>query len=240
MTPTPVITLRELVAGNLRRMRASTTSTHQDIARASERFGLNWTANWIQAVERGQKALSAEQLLALPLVLSIALAHRVSLADLLLGDDSVRIGGEEAEPVKASAIREVITAPPFRRSFTGLVERDSDADRHVSAAAQAAEKMRLIGRANLGDVDIRALTRAETGAGEAEAKLARKLGVAEIVVVAASALLWGRSLTEERQERLKPGEDGTAPAATVVSRRLTAAVTSRIAEAAAQSSDQDA
>ncbi|MBB5873243.1 hypothetical protein F4553_006677 [Allocatelliglobosispora scoriae] len=231
MTPTPVVTLRELIAGNLRRLRASTTSSTEDVARSAQRLGLDWTAAWVQAAERGQRALTSEQLLSLPLVLSAALGHRVSLSDLLLGDEHVRIGKDDSEPIPATAIREVITAPAFRRSFTGLVERDSDSQRQLSAAAQAAEKIRAIARANLGEVDIRVLTRAETGASDLETKLAKKLGVPEIVVIAASALLWGRSMTEERQEQMKPGEDGKPPLITVVTKALSAAVSDRIAAA---------
>jgi hypothetical protein len=231
VTPTPVVTLRELIAGNLRRLRASTSSTIEDVARAAQRLGFDWTASWVQAAERGQRALTSEQLIGLPLVLSAALGHRVSLSDLLLGDELVRIGKDDSEPVSATAIREVITAPAFRRSFTGLVERDSDSQRQLSAAAQAAEKIRAIARANLGEVDIRVLTRAETGASDLETKLAKKLGVPEIVVIAASALLWGRSMTEERQEQMKPGEDGKPPLITVVTKALSAAVSDRIAAA---------
>ena len=77
-------------------------------------------------------------------------------------------------------------------------------------------------------MDIRALGRAEAGAGEAENRLARRLSIAPIRVIAAAASLWGRSLTEERDARLA---DGAGPAA-VVARRLTAELTARLDDAA--------
>jgi hypothetical protein len=231
VTDTPTITLRELVAGNLRRLRSVTQATPDDVVRAARHLGLDWTAAWLQSVERAQKSLTSEQLLALPIVLTTALGHRVSIADLLDGDASVLVGKPDGAPVSASYLREVVTASPFRRSFTGLVERPAESE-HSAAVRQAAEKVRAISRANLGNVDIRVLNRAELGAGDAEVKLARKLAVPPIVVIAASAELWGRSLTEEREALLKPADDGSVPAAAPVLRKLSAAVAQRIADAA--------
>lgn len=239
--PTATVTLRELIAGNIRRLRTDVHASPEDVVKASVYFGLAWTASWLQSVERGTKALTADDLLALPVVLTTALGHRVGLADLLLGDAQVKLGkADQAGEVSSTYLREVITASPYRRSFAGpafMTSSESGAvpaeERTLSPSAQAAEKMRIITSANLGNVDIRALGRAEAGAGDAETKLARRLGVADIVVIAAAADLWGRSFTEERDAALQPpeGEAPTSPA--VVSRRLTAALTSRIAEAAA-------
>jgi hypothetical protein len=102
-----------------------------------------------------------------------------------------------------------------------------------SAAARAAERLREIARAGFGSVDMRALGRAEAGAGDLETKLARKLGIPVTIVIAAAASLWGHSLTEEREARLGPADDGApAPSAAVVMRRLTTALATRIFEAA--------
>ena len=228
--PVSPVTLRELVAGNLRRLRNATNAEPADVVRAAGQFGLEWTASWYSAVEKGQKPLSAEQLLALPPVLTSAFAYRVSLSDLLLGEGSMHLG----QPVDGTTIslhylRELVIASPFRRSFLDFDEQEAPPE--VGAAQAAAAKMREIVRANLGDVDIRALARAEAGAGDAEAKLARKLGLPEIVVIAAAASVWGRSMTEEREAQLNP-EEGDPPKASTVSRRLTTAITNKLDEAA--------
>jgi hypothetical protein len=97
----------------------------------------------------------------------------------------------------------------------------------VSSAQGAAERLREIRGAGLGGVDIRALERARAGAGDAEARLARRLAVAPVVVVAAAASLWGRSLTEERDARVAAGD---GPVSTV-SRRLTGELTARLDDA---------
>lgn len=227
--PTPY-SLRELVAENLRRLRNVTAAEPVDVARAARQFGLEWTASWYAAVERGQKPLSAEQLLALPPVLTSAFAYRVSLSDLLHGDGSMHLGQPiDGTTLSLHYLRELVTAEPFRRSFLDFDEQDPQTD--VDAAQAAAEKMRIIVRANLGDVDVRALARAEAGAGNLEAKLARKLDVPEIVVIAAAASLWGHSMAEEREAQLNP-EEGKPPAKSAVARRLTTAITRKLEESA--------
>ncbi|HEX6682956.1 MAG TPA: hypothetical protein VF062_09190, partial [Candidatus Limnocylindrales bacterium] len=227
--PSSPVNLREIVAANLRRLRNVTNAEPADVVRAAAHFGLEWTASWYSAVEKGQKPLSAEQLLALPPILTSALAYRVSLSDLLLGEGSMHLGQPvEGTTISLHYLRELVTASPFRRSFLDFDEQEPPAE--VGAAQAAAAKMREIVRANLGDVDIRALARAETGAGDAEAKLARKLGVPEIVVIAAAASMWGHSMTEEREAQLNP-EEGDPPKPSTVSRRLTTAITHKLDEA---------
>ncbi|WP_203907149.1 hypothetical protein [Rhizocola hellebori] len=238
------MTLRDLIATNIRRLRSGTSVQHEDVARAATHFGLEWTAAWVSAVERGQKALTAEQLIALPLVLTTALQHRVSLSDLLLGEGSLHLG----KPIPGTTLstyylREIITASPFRRSFLDFDKAELEAQMlaaEQSAAAAAAEKMREITRANLGDVDIRALKRAEEGATAHESKLAKKLEVPEIVVIAAAASLWGRSLTEERDALLQPDEGIPAPKPAVIMRKLTNLIQDKLEEAAAQAQAAEA
>ncbi|OLB78257.1 MAG: hypothetical protein AUI14_13790 [Actinobacteria bacterium 13_2_20CM_2_71_6] len=225
--PEPVA-LRALIAGNLRRLRQEAGTELTDVSRAAWGNGLDWSATWLAGLERGTRSPSAEQLLALPVVLTTALGRRVTLADLLAGDAPVLLGVDERVSVPARYLRDVVTGEPVRRPFAAppplpVVEPSPEA----SAGTRASEKLREIRRAGLGDVDIRALGRAEAGAGDAELKLARKLGLAPIRVIAAAASLWGRSLTEERDARLAEG----ASAATIA-RRLTTELTARLEEAA--------
>ncbi|HZN20810.1 MAG TPA: hypothetical protein VFB84_21905 [Micromonosporaceae bacterium] len=235
------VTVRALIARNLRRLRLDATASHDDVVRTARYYGLGWTAQWVAAVERGQRAPTAEQLVALPMVLSEAFGHRVSLADLLLGDDPVVLGGAPGTapvPVSGSYLREVLTAGVYRRPFRTPGTPFAALEGGDGALARAARKMRDISDAGLGDVDIRALAVAEAGAGDVEDKLARKLGVASIVVIAAAAALWGRSLTEERAARLSVDaafrEDRPGPKPAAVMRRLAAELSTRIEQAAAR------
>jgi hypothetical protein len=216
---------RELIAGNLRRLCAEAGARVADLVPSAKAHGLDWTPAWLAAVEKGNRALSADQLLALPVVLSAALRYRVTLADLLAGDAPVSFAADPsvAEPsasVPAAYLRDVVTGTPVPRPFA---RHQPPPPAGPDATARAAQRLREITRAGLGDVDIRALARAERGAGAAEARLARRLAVPTIAVVAAAASLWGRSLTEEQADRLTAGE----PAATVA-RRLAADLTGRL------------
>jgi hypothetical protein len=230
--PTPAIPLRALVAHNLGRLRGEAGVALEDVVRAAWRDGFDWTTTWLGGVERGTRSLTAEQLLALPVVLSAALGRRITLAELLAGEAPVSLGVDGPGGVPARYLRDIVTGEPVRTPFATPVVVAPPPE--IDVAARAAEKLREIRRGGLADVDIRALTRAEAGAGEAENRLARRLGIAPIRVIAAAASLWGRSLTEERDARLA---DGGGPAA-VVARRLTAELTARIDEAARRVPDQ--
>ncbi len=229
MSPTPPVSLRELVAGNLRRLRLAAGRAPEDLVPTARANGLDWTVAWLTSVERGTRSLTAEQLLALPVVLSAALGHRVSLSDLLVGDAPVALGpvGESAvATVPGAYLLDVVTGHPVRRSFTPARPVPSQADT-AGASARAAQRMRDIREAGLGDVDIRALAVAEAGAGPVEAKLAKKLAVPVIAVVAAAASLWGRSATEEQAALVADGVS-----ATVAGRRVGGQLQDRLQDAA--------
>ncbi|MBO0871501.1 MAG: hypothetical protein J2P15_23355, partial [Micromonosporaceae bacterium] len=193
------VSARELVAGNLRRLCAEAGTQIADLVPTARAHGLDWTPGWLSSVEKGTRALSAEQLLALPVVLSAALRQRITLADLLAGEAPVSFGTDPSASVPAAYLRDVVTGEPVRRPFTPL---QPTVPAQLDVAARAAQRLREISRAGLGDVDIRALATAERGAGAAEARLARRLAVPTIAVVAAAASLWGRSLTEEQADRV--------------------------------------
>jgi hypothetical protein len=231
--PAEPVPARALIAENLRRLRTDAGVGVEQVVRAAQGHGLDWTATWLSGVERGSRGLTAEQLLAMPVVLADALGFRVTLADLiageapvlLVGDVPVSRSGRSRASVPAGYLRDLVTGQPVRRPFSTAPA--SGPVPEVTPAQRAAEQVREIRRAGLGDVDIRALGRAQAGTGEAETRLARRLAVAPVVVAAAAASLWGRSLTEERDARVASGE---GPVATV-SRRLTADLAARLDEA---------
>lgn len=216
------VALRTVLAGNLRRLREAHGTAHEVITRAAATIGLEWTATWLTSLEKGTKAPTAEQLLALPVVLTATYGQRVTLADLLACDSPILLGPQT--PVRPRHLRDLVTGTP-ERPLISLPVPEPAAD--LSPAQRAAEKMREIRRAGFGNVDMRALSRAEEGAGDAETKLARKLGITPIRVIAAAASLWGRSLSEERDHRMAV-EGATA---TAVLRKLTTDLTIRLDEA---------
>ena len=221
------ITFRDLVASNVSRLREAAHVSVDRVVKAAQSLGLEWNASWLRGVEQGQRPLSGEELIALPVVLSTALAHRVTLADILLGNAPVALR-PDASPIAAPYLREIITGAPYRRHFSDVAQ-DATALLMASNAA-AVEKMRTVREANLSDVDMRTLGRAEAGSGTAESRLARRLGVPEIIVVAAAASLWGRSLSDERDALVRV--NGAKQSMATITRRLSNEVTRRINEAA--------
>jgi hypothetical protein len=230
------IAVPALLGRNLERLRVEATATYNDLARAARRLGLDWSEQWFAAIELGTRPIGAEEMIALPMVLADALRRAVGLGDLLLGDEPVRLAAGST-PISPGALRDMLTAPPQRRAF--VADHDEPrATSEESPLARAAERMREIREAGLGDVDVRVLAQAEEGAGVRETRLAGRLGVPPAVVYAACAALWGRSLTEERAARIGEGGAGAPPA--VVMRRLTAELTRKIARAAAAAHPEEA
>src|SRR2546421_586936 len=111
----PVL-MRTVLAGNLRRLREEAGTPLEEISKAASVIGLEWTPTWLTALEKGTKSPTADQLLALPVVLTATFGQRVTLADLLAGEAPVLLGPETA--VRARHLRDLITGEPTRRPFT--------------------------------------------------------------------------------------------------------------------------
>lgn len=197
-------TLRWWVGARMRALREQHGQRQDDVARAARDLGLAWSRSKVAAVERGDKALPAEELLLLPLVLAEAQCGQPSLADLLPdGSGTVRLGDQTAMPAAVLAqvvrgedvdIREV-DSPSIRESFARI---------DAWAEAGGRERMMSIFRAYMAVApgrDLRELLAAERAAGDAERIAARRLGVPFTAVVAAALATWGHGLTEERDAR---------------------------------------
>ena len=122
-------TLRQWVGGRIRALREQHGQRQDDVARAARDLGLAWSRSKVAALERGDKALPAEELLLLPVVLADAQCGQPSLADLLPdGSGTVRLGDRTAMPaaVLARAIRgeradtSEVNSPAIRESFARI------------------------------------------------------------------------------------------------------------------------
>ena len=197
------LTLRQWVGQAVRNLREQHGKRQDDVARSARTLGLTWTASKVAALERGDKALPAEELLLLPLVLAQAQCGQPSLADLLpQGSGTVRLGDQTAMPAAVLAqvirgenidIREV-DSPTIRESFTRIEawaeEGGPRRDVHIRAILEVAP-----------DRNSRELHAAERTAGDAERIAARRLGVPSLAIIAAALATWGHGLTQERDTR---------------------------------------
>jgi transcriptional regulator with XRE-family HTH domain len=211
------LTLRQWVGQAVRRLREQDGQRQDDLARSARELGLTWTASKIAALERGDKALPAEELLLLPAVLALAGCGYPSLVDLLpSGPGTVRLSDRTAMPaaVLAHAVRgedfelSEVDSPSMRKTFSRIEtwERGGGLERAVSMVRAA----HLVSGAT-----PRELVDAERAAGDAERIAARRLGVPFAAVVAAALATWGRGLTEERDARAaeRAGPDASARSA---------------------------
>ncbi len=198
------LTLRQWVGLAVRRLREQHGKRQDDVARSARQLGLTWTASKIAVLERGDKALPAEELLLLPLVLAWAQCGQPSLADLLPdGSGAVRLGDRTAMP--AAMLAQVVRGEDVDICEVDSPEWEEGGDLERMMSMLRAAKA-VAGRTP------RELVDAERAAGDAERIAARRLGVPFAAVVAAALATWGHGLTEERDSRAAnhPGADATA------------------------------
>lgn len=189
--------LRVVVGEQVRRLREESGKRQDDLAAVARTLGLSWTRSKIAALERGEKAISGEELLLLPELLTWALDrrdnHPVTFDDLFDGDGDVAL--TKTATVRARDIPSVLRNEPTPL-YVGV---SLDVGSMVRNVNQVNARLKALG---LGRVAIKRVVDVERTSGEAEAKAAHRAGEPEPVLAAISAHLWGRSLSAERDERL--------------------------------------
>jgi hypothetical protein len=188
----------------MRALREQHGRRQDDVARAARELGLAWSRSKVAALERGDKALPAEELMLLPLVLAEAQCGQPSLADLLpQGSGTVRLGDQTTMP--AAVLAQVVRGEDVDLSevTSPSIRRPSVIARAVSDTAPATDSVSaVVTRAASSDTTAATeLLAAERAAGDAERIAARRLGVPFTAVVAAALATWGHGLTEERDAR---------------------------------------
>ncbi len=189
--------------------------------------GLAWSRAKVGALENGEKAISAEELMLLPLILSNVCQRPVRMADLIAPDVLVRLSstvsarGSAALKILAGAdlhdVREgdldlpLVSGPlpepwPLRPDVEVLEETEPSPESQVKAGPESRELM-------AGKVEDRAsnvISQLAASKGrsyglvrllvpsETERKAAKRLDETPETVLRLSRDLWGRSLAEER------------------------------------------
>lgn len=159
----------EVIGRNLRRLREERGWSQDAMARTLRLGGLPWSQSTVALAEAGTRTFTFDEFL--------TLAAFVGLTGLLgSDDDQVRLG---AFDTKMNVVRQLLageygTASPF----------EFEIDRRARALLR-------IGAADSSDI-------AANATGQAEQKAARRLRCSVAEVIEASARLWYRSLTQER------------------------------------------
>lgn len=93
--------LRQVVGQRVRELREQAGLRQDDLALAARGFGLLWNHSRVAALERGAKAISAEELVLLPAILGSALGRPVGMGKLFDSDGSVQLSRSAEIPSRS-------------------------------------------------------------------------------------------------------------------------------------------
>lgn len=189
--------LRVVLGERVRVIRGAAGLRQQDVADALRAFGAHsWTRSRVAELERGDKAVSAEELILIVAALRRATGRSVTLAELLLADDLVAL--TDSTDLAARDIAPLLMGGDVLDLVQTVYDTSADTMNAVNA-------LRRHGPA-VGVDRIRAAERKipelVLTSGEAEERGARDLGLSSGEFIALSALTWGRSLSAERDARV--------------------------------------
>lgn len=168
-----VMPLRAFLGRRVREIREQHDGRQDDLAAAARQLGLTWSRSVIGALERGDKALSAEELILLPEILNAALGlsaseDHITVPDLFTGTTEIALTPSATAPGQSIGY-----------ALRGSIGADGHPGYYWS-----------------GPMLHGAVTE-----GEAEQRAAAKLGRPRDVLTEVYAALWGRSLSAERDLR---------------------------------------
>lgn len=192
--------LASVVGKNARILRGDVSG--DKLASAARKRGLNWGTGRVADLEAGRVSPTLSTLISLALALGDVRGKPLKLADLVRTDGFVELSGDLV--LSGEALVHFVTDWPVQvvmRYIPGGMERVAE----LIAASEAISNEHL---ASLNpalvhvDKPLAGAIYAQTG--EAESRAAKALGIDEYDLAFASAYLWGRSLSDERDERSGP------------------------------------
>lgn len=194
-------TLQEVLAENIRKVRLAEGLRQDEVATRARSAGVTWTSVTVATIESGQRAVSSEELLLLPIVFDRPLAD-------FLDTDSALVRVSETAAVLATTLRAVVLGEwdkrptPTRRAIPYIGEA---LDERVVRALQTF---------GLQENLLTYFLVAEGRRGEAERKAAQSLKADTSDIAAASLAIYGRDLTTERDLRAAEAtQEGQEPRA---------------------------
>jgi len=193
--------------GRLVRVRREAAGKLQeDVTRRARSHGLSWSQPSVFSLENGTKRLTVEELILLPAILESLTGEPVTLAELLQEVGRVELNDDIT-----------VDGPDLARTLTAGSVGDVLRNKRLANATKTVNTM-LNRKAELGiTANSGKLARAEMRAGVAEKKAARQLGVPMYEIVWLSVELWGRTLSDQRDELL--GDTADLPPRSIQARR---------------------
>lgn len=188
------IPISAVIGDQLSEWREAAGLRQDEVARAARELDLPWTQATVAGIETGRREVSLEEFAVLPLIVSKfprVQGGRFRRASGFLYSDEpgvvVKIGPDSS--IRLDHLREIFSGHAV--GGDGIVPSSA-----IYPRAAAWRKIKRRRDAKFG----------------AEMKVARKLGVNQVSVAAASRRLWGQTLTEERDARMaeQAGPDDSA------------------------------
>lgn len=197
------VELATVVGLNARRIRTEAGATLEDVAKAARSEGLtSWGGGRVSDLEHGRVSPTLPTLVALCLALGAVRRLPLTLADLLHHHGPVEITGSLA--IRGAALARFVGGEPVELTV-GDVPGLSDADVTEVVAGGVLKLTEGIPE-HLGDLDTKQVLAALQRSGEAEQRIAKRLGVTPFKVAAASAYLYAGATASEERDRRAGGE----------------------------------
>jgi hypothetical protein len=171
--------LEQVIAGQVREAMRVDGQRQEDLAKAMAVLGFSWSSNRVAQVVTGRGALSLLE------IAGLCAAFGRKLPD-LLGDPTSDVQLPAGTPIRIEHVRDALVS-----GDSGEWERSR---KITGTGALTAGAATLSGAGTVSDATVKA---------------ARRLGVAPRAVEVASAQLWGRSFSDERDHRVEPRADET-------------------------------
>lgn len=190
--------MRAIVGRNVRNLRDQAGMTAEDVSKKLRHMGVKWTPSRISELERGLKAVSLTELVALSFALGSESAP-IRLSDLFHGDENIELSSTVSTTSKH--MRDVLSGSPVSQNLSVYPELKEQAQeamlRLPGKFSEFTEEFIRYGGPN----DWELLERIFEEVGLAESKAAKSLGISQAALLGSAAALWGKSLTREREER---------------------------------------
>lgn len=214
MTP---VALADVVGRNARRLRGEATA--DQLAKATRREGLNWGTGRISDLEHGRVSPTLSMLVALAAALQTVRGTPVTLADLVEHAGLVQV--TTTRTVKDGALQRFLRGEPVQFLIGDMPNSEElEAELSATLATMVAERAKL--PKVLGRTPLETVMEVQRQSGETEARIAKALGMPASTIAAASAHLWGRTLSAERDRRA--GENANAQDRGRITRQLRAEI----------------
>lgn len=206
--------MRRVLGPGVRRVREAAGVRQEDVSRAARAYGLAWGQSRVAALERGEKAIDAEELALLPVVLTLACGRQVTLAELI--DPRAHVALSDTTTATGEAVVHLYAGKAPGNLGPTRLWRGSVADERDRLDATAVASLELWQRLRAlkltADVDEAAILECARGVGLTEERAAKRLGEAALIVAVAARALWGRPLAEERDRQAAArGDAGDDP-----------------------------